>query len=378
MKIGNILRLILSVVTFLLLLSCNNKISEPELPIESEELNMERMGTLIVYMDPGIEHERADSVFAAARELGFKWVRIGFIWAVMNPQRDVFDFEEIDWIIDRARHYELLVLPIFTWTPHWASSNPLTLQYMFYAPTAEKIGDYDAGLGTVGTGYDYMARFAETVSARYKDKVFHWELWNEPDMYGFYNSSADEYCKMLHYFYHAVKKGNPEAAIVFGGLAQGESIWGCDTEFFSKTLANKEYPIHDKFDIYNFHVNFKTANDISRQIMENEEVLEQNNLWKKYWITEVSYTSDAMHQSLAGYESGEESLGEYISSVYNDALLKSNAEVLFWAALHDYKPTLNDSDPYKYSGLYTYDLKLKKGGDSIRKIANRSFDSSDY
>jgi hypothetical protein len=355
---------------FMMMISCDHRINEPEEPDEKIELNGRRMGALIVYMDPGIDRERADSVFRAAKELGITWVRIGFIWAVMNPQKDRYDFEEIDRIIDCACRYGLSVLPVFTWTPLWASSNPQSSRYMFYAPTPEKTGDYDAGLGTVGTGYDYMAGFAEIVSRRYKDKISCWELWNEPDMSGFYSSSVNEYCRMLHYFNHAVKKGNPEAQIVFGGLAQGEKAWGCDTGFFAKALADKAYPVHDRFDIYNFHVNFKTPDDITRQIKENEMLLAGNKLQQKYWITEVSYTSDATHQSLPGFKNGEESLGTYISSAYHEALLTSAAEVICWAALHDYLPAQPESDPYKYSGLYTCDLKPKQAGDTLKKIAS--------
>lgn len=362
----------LLLITFLIV-SCESIVDKPNQPIQPDEAitaKNERMGILVIYMDPGIEHARADSVLTAAKELGIKWIRIGFIWEVMNMQRDVYDFKEIDWIIERACYHGLSILPIFTWTPYWASSNKLNLsQYMCYAPTSDKIGDYDAGLGTVGTGYDYMAKFIETVSRRYKDKISHWELWNEPDMYGFFNSSVDEYCKMLYYFNHAIKKGNPDAKIVFGGLAQGNKAWGCDTEFFQKALYNTEYPIHDNFDIYNFHVNFKNSNDIRNQISENKALLSNNNLQKRYWITEVSYTSDSNKQTLSGYQNGEESLGNYIYTVYREILLNSDAEVVFWAALHDYIPSMSESDPYKYSGLYTFDLKLKKGGLAMKETA---------
>ncbi|MEI7596425.1 MAG: hypothetical protein WCK02_11805 [Bacteroidota bacterium] len=37
------------------------------------------------------------------------------------------------------------------------------------------------------------------------------------------------------------------------------------------------------------------------------------------------------------------------------------AELVFWAALHDYKPQVSN-DPYKYSGLFSYDLNIKPAG----------------
>jgi hypothetical protein len=327
------------------------------------------MGTLIVYMDPGIHPARADSVFRAAQTLGIRWVRTGFIWALMNPQKDHYELEETDRIIHLATQYGLSLLPTFTWTPLWATSNPHPSRYMFHAPTPEPIGNYSAGLGTRGTGYDYLALFAETVSRRYKNQITHWELWNEPDMNAFFSSSPAEYSQMLHYFSHAVKKGNPQAQILYGGLAQGEKSQGCNTQFFQQTLDNTTYPAHNSFDIYNFHLNFKTPTQITRQISENEALLAANHLHKEYWITEVSYTSHPAHQTLSTTPRGEQSQADYLASIYREALLPSKARVILWAALHDYLPATEETDPYKYSGLHTWSLTPKPAADTLKNIA---------
>ncbi|HEC89153.1 MAG TPA: hypothetical protein ENI44_01055, partial [Thermoplasmatales archaeon] len=47
------------------------------------------LGVLIIYMDPGIEHSRALKVLDAARNIDAKWIRIGFIWVLANPEKDV-------------------------------------------------------------------------------------------------------------------------------------------------------------------------------------------------------------------------------------------------------------------------------------------------
>ena len=39
--------------------------------------------------------------------------------------------------------------------------------------------------------YDDFAKFAGTVADRYKDRIRYFEIWNEPDLIGFANFSAE-------------------------------------------------------------------------------------------------------------------------------------------------------------------------------------------
>ena len=75
------------------------------------------LGVLIVYMDPGISHERAEAVFDAAKKAGAKWVRIGLIWALAEPSPGEYNFTEFDWIINAALERNLSVLPVVMFTP---------------------------------------------------------------------------------------------------------------------------------------------------------------------------------------------------------------------------------------------------------------------
>jgi len=337
-----------------------------------------QLGVLIVGMDPGIDHSRGHRVLDAAQAIGAQWIRIGFIWALANPQRDTYHFEEFDWIIGQSVARGLRILPVVMFTPTWASSHPQDLAPYRYPPTSQQVGSFASPLGTQGTGYDYLYRFAYFIASRYRDQIDHWELWNEPDMASSLKdgngngSSADEYARMLAYFARGIHDGSPNAQVVLGGLADQPQEPNCDPTYLKRILGDPVYPAGENFDVHNIHTNFRSPEDIQSQIRRNRDILNYNGLGgKDLWITETSYTPVSQFQILPGYQGGETGFNRYIQDVLT-LELNSEAEVVFWASLHDAAPDTPEDDPYKYSGLYTYDLRIKEGGRIFRNLAQRA------
>ena len=325
----------------------------------------DRLGVLTVYLDPGIDHERAAQVLDAARDVGAGWIRMGMLWALANPAAGQHDFAEYDWLVDQARARGLSILPTVTWTPRWASANRWSLQYFYYPPTEELV----EGL----SGYAHLEAFARTVAARYAEAIDRWELWNEPDMAGYFkdadgdSSTAADYAKMLSFFARGVRAGNPQARVVLGGLAQGPAEYGCEPGYLAKILADPAHPAGAHFDLHNIHTNFQTPAEIRAQIEENRGVLAAFGLDKPLVITETSYTSSRWHQSLPEYRGGQAGLARYVTDALT-AQLDEGAEIVFWAAFHDYKP-LERAGAYQRSGLYTYELEAKQAAQVFTEVS---------
>ncbi|WP_167911251.1 cellulase family glycosylhydrolase [Thermococcus sp. 21S7] len=315
------------------------------------------LGVLVVYMDPGISHERAEAVFDAAKKAGAKWVRIGFIWALAEPSPREYNFTEFDWIINAALRRNLSVLPVVMFTPRWASKKPDAKDYYLYPPAEG----------------EYVRDFGEALAAHYRGRITHWELWNEPDMGGFLKdpdgdgSTADDYAEMLAHFYSGIKAGDPNAKVVLGGLANSKVEPSCEKDYLRKLLSDPDFPAGENFDVMNIHTNFRSPEEIIEEIWETRAILREFSLEKPLWITETSYTPVRRFQILPCYL-GEEGFDRYV----HDALvveLNEGAEVVFWAALHDYGPDRPESDPYKHSGLYTYDLKPKRAVEVFKELS---------
>jgi hypothetical protein len=63
------------------------------------------------------------------------------------------------------------------------------------------------------------ARFVYAAVARYAPQIRHWEIWNEPDYPFFWNSSVQDYYRLLKVAYIAAKFADPGSTVLLGGLA---------------------------------------------------------------------------------------------------------------------------------------------------------------
>ena len=73
------------------------------------------------------------------------------------------------------------------------------------------------------------ARFVGAAVTRYKPggdagtNIRHWEIWNEPDLCHFWSGTPQEFARLLKVAYIVIKWIDPEAFVVFGGLAHFEN-----------------------------------------------------------------------------------------------------------------------------------------------------------
>jgi MYXO-CTERM domain-containing protein len=114
----------------------------------------------------------------AALAAGVGWVRVDFNWLDAEPsQAGVYNWAVFDAQVDAAVAKNLKVLAVLAYTPAWASE-----------------GDTKAGGSTndvpkVGT----YASFVTAAVNRYKAKISHYELWNEPNLEQFFEGTPQQY-----------------------------------------------------------------------------------------------------------------------------------------------------------------------------------------
>jgi hypothetical protein len=72
---------------------------------------------------------------------------------------------------------------------------------------------------------NYWARFVHAAVNRYRPggsaglHVRHWEIWNEPDLCHFWSGTPQEYARLLKVAYLVIKQSDPDAIVLWGGLA---------------------------------------------------------------------------------------------------------------------------------------------------------------
>ncbi len=98
-----------------------------------------------------------DQVAAA----GIAWIRVDFNWDMIEPTRGGYDWTLTDAVVNEARARGLEVYPTLAYTPGWANGGQ--------------------GRGVTATDPQDWYRFVHEAVRRYRDRVNHWGMWNEPN-----------------------------------------------------------------------------------------------------------------------------------------------------------------------------------------------------
>ncbi len=66
---------------------------------------------------------------------------------------------------------------------------------------------------------NYWGQFVYQTALHYRGRIQAWEIWNEPDVPFFWQGTAEQYAQLLKVAYFAIKAADPDAIVLFGGLA---------------------------------------------------------------------------------------------------------------------------------------------------------------
>ncbi len=145
------------------------------------------------------------------------WVRVPIVWSDVEPSNvspDKFRWTGADAAIGVARDGGLNLIVTLDSAPGWAATYP--------SGPIDKVG------------YEELSEFVRAVIERYDGDgvddapglpvINYWEFYNEPDLGQRYTdvrwgNAGAEYAKMLAAVYPVVKAANPNAQVVFGGIA---------------------------------------------------------------------------------------------------------------------------------------------------------------
>ncbi len=140
-------------------------------------------------------------------------------------------------------------------------------------------GTDEPGAGKTINPDNKWARFVETAVNRYKPGgiialeegwgdgvgVTHWEMWNEPDLIHFWDGSVEDYARLLKVGYLAAKHADPNAQVLFGGLADVYSnqwdipyLTAVLNIYDTDPLAQTNNYFHDITAIHNYSYSYRS------------------------------------------------------------------------------------------------------------------------
>ena len=158
----------------------------------------------LVGMSRADVEERLDVLDAAHTQS----IRVDFSWASVQPTSIAsWNWGNIDDIVRAAQRRGLAVLPVIGYTPWWAREGDCK---------GERCAPRDV---------DEFAVFAAAAAERYASVVDTWEIWNEPNTGAWRDVAAvPGYANLLRATYAAIRREQPDAAVLVGGLAPTETI----------------------------------------------------------------------------------------------------------------------------------------------------------
>ena len=133
-------------------------------------------------------------------ELGAGWLRFDVKWETVEAEEGVYDWRRYDRVVAEARKRGLRLLAMIAYAPPWA-----------------RPGGNDSEIDPAR-----FAAFAADVVRRYAPRgVRHYEVWNEPNLHGFWEPepSAEAYARLVRAAYPAMKAVDREITVLAGSLA---------------------------------------------------------------------------------------------------------------------------------------------------------------
>lgn len=321
------------------------------------------------YVLTGKNESQLRDYFSLLKTLGITWVRFDIDWSqVQRNGENSYSWTEVDLVLKIANEYNLKTLAILSYAPKWAAQEGCI---NLCAPKNPET----------------YAQFAAVAATRYKNSVSAWEIWNEPNADYFWSpkANASDYTELLKQAYVSIKKVDPNATIITGGLspvtASATTINPID--FISTMYSNGGKGNFDAISHHPYTYNLSPASlkpwNHWYQMYRIYDLMNQNgDAGKKIWITEFGVPTGGSGKV---HELGDVTLfsfgRDYMSQTAQTTMMldlmseinkiKSWVGPVFWYSLIDIDS--NSSDPEGHFGLIKSNKDPKNAYQSLLHLS---------
>ncbi|MEO8287727.1 MAG: hypothetical protein ABI670_14965 [Chloroflexota bacterium] len=189
------------------------------------------------------DHARITEEFKMLREMGGTWATEFFPWSYIQPSDPGrYDWEHADLVIDAAQAAGVTLLARLDGVPGWARPADRTWKYL----DAEHYADY--------------GNFVYAFVSRYKGRVSHYIIWNEPNTaaeWGQRKPDPAAYADLLKVAYTRAKEADPTAIVMLAGLApnlerEGSNLALNDLIYLDKLYDAGAAPYFDAVAVHSY------------------------------------------------------------------------------------------------------------------------------
>jgi hypothetical protein len=208
----------------------------------------------------------------AMRDAQIAWGRCGFSWRDIETAKGVFNWATTDDAVAQANARGLHIYAGLGYTPSWASAG-----HGQEDPPTNPQDWYD---------------FCFTCVARYKDSIHYWELWNEPNISGFWDGGLQNYIDIvLKIGSDAIHAADPEAMVVAPEISRCCSGNTWMTQCLQQAGDKIDIICHHQYD-WVLPQDRLSRSTLSIDQMHNL-IVSLGYANKPIWVTECGWESDA-------------------------------------------------------------------------------------
>ncbi|MFH1486795.1 MAG: hypothetical protein ABIH46_12055, partial [Chloroflexota bacterium] len=164
------------------------------------------------FLDREVELWKRQQTVRMAQAAGIGWAKMLFSWEGIEPKKGQFwddrtkrsTWDKFDQIVSLCEEYGLRIIARLDRPPDWTREDN---RYKTAPPD-----DFE----------DY-GRFVAAVVSRYKGRIQHYQIWNEPNIWPEWGDRAvdpEGYVELLRVAYEAAKAADPNALVLSAPLAQ--------------------------------------------------------------------------------------------------------------------------------------------------------------
>jgi hypothetical protein len=227
------------------------------------------------------------------REAGVTYVRQSFPWQEIEPAPGAYrEWEKYDFIVNQLTGAGIGILARVDTIPRWAR------------PPTDDFERWDKG---PPQDFNNYANFVGVLAERYRGKIQHFQVWNEPNLTGEWGGKPidpAQYGLLLQFTWKRVKQIDPAIQIVTAGLAQttedGVSTNNLnELDFIRGLYESGAQPYFDILSVMNYGLGDSPEDrrvgpertNFSRLLLVRELMEKYGDEAKPVWISEYGWIS---------------------------------------------------------------------------------------
>ena len=233
-------------------------------------------------------------------------------WPNLEPNPGQWRFDALDEYVEMAREHRVEILLPLGMSPSWASARPT------------EVSSYSPGATAEPADLQRWRDYVRTVAQRYKGRVRHYEIWNEPNLKQFYTGSTAAMVDLAREAFQTLKAVDPDIVVVSPAATERGGIAWLD-EYLRRGGAQYADVIG-----YHFYVAPMEPEAMVPMIRDVQQMLRRHGVNKPVWNTESGWMIPSNQKAVS--PRGGTGIYSRILNEDDAAAFVARACVLNWAS----------------------------------------------